>query len=377
MSRSYFRTTAPNCWHSLIKGYQSGLFIIFFFTVFLFAFSSSVLATVKQTPELKRIHAKEIIIEHNVQKCTQKIDEKAQQGFESIDSCGECNEEVKQNNRAQLERIANRARLKCMLSGLDAKIAFVDEERKAKIAVLKKLRDQYILQVKNYEEWNAEIKKNLDDALKQLLQTSFSIVTDALLDGTEKEVDQKIDKLISKVGKYKDARRFKDKDLRIFLHGMRQELRGKSKEEAKAIILDRLEAVKREIHDIDRLKDANDITDAINVLEADPADDKFREKFEAAYKLIITGSELVKEHSAKALGALSKGLGVIALAPDAMNAGFLVWTASIDNANIVALDGLRDASTQKLQILSRDISDIISRENELKQERRALPVQVP
>lgn len=77
-----------------------------------------------------------------------------------------------------------------------------------------------------------------------------------------------------------------------------------------------------------------------------------------------------------ALKAIEKGLGPLALAPDAMEAGFTLWTASVDEANLSAIDGLRNAAEVKRIGLSEDLEYLFARKKTLEERLSELQHQV-
>jgi len=309
-----------------------------------------------------RVERREKEMDAEVAECRRTVDVKSAKVSNQIETCA-CTPEARSESRTKLARATRNEKIKCETAGIQKTIDFIESETDGRLESLRALQQKFETEVESYNSWQEDFQQHYDETVGKIQELTLGVIADQLLSSMSKSVDGDIDDMLKRMEKYRDVRLVRKADLKQYVDALRAQMKGKSREEAKTMLRASLRGLKREMKDVEhaaKLVIDEDIRAFVKSGCKDTADAQYQEKLERAYRYLITGSELLSNQKKAALKTIGKGLGPLALAPDAMEAGFTLWTASVDGANLSGIDSLREAAEAQRKGLSEDVKYLIA-----------------
>lgn len=259
--------------------------------------------TVRESPPAALVRAienkKDEINATVVEPCKKKRKDTIDNQRKQSESCGPCNE--------KLDMIQNQAYARCEIRGLDERIADLDERKKAVIARLETLLRQFQQQAQSNEALCDEIKNGETEAEAVFLDAAVGHVMDYVLNLPPDKQVEMLKAAEGRLANVSAVTRVQKGELGAFVAEMRAELAGKSKAEARAIVVARLDRVKMLVAGIRAANLASGQVASHNLDEVmGTKPDVTGERLDAAYASLLTSLQVVKDQSAENLAKAVK-----------------------------------------------------------------------
>jgi hypothetical protein len=308
-----------------------------------------------------------------VDRCEREVEIKVQAAESTIAACP-CSASDKQRKVLALQESKIRAFARCRKTGVDAQIAYIINEENARLAALEHLTAQFSAQARSYNEWAADSLAAYDKSIDKLGELTLTTIATALLDLTAEAFTHRIDAMLGRITNLREPRRVRTTELKEFVLSLHDELKGKSKVEAKATILERLKTGRKSISDLAALGGRLS-TDAARIAGSHPtgpasaeSESELKTVLDESYETILTAVRLAQTHGALAVTTLSKTASILALVPDMIDTAALLYRVGVSQNNIEGLDSLATATELQRQTKTTSLTVLV-------QERRMLEMQ--
>lgn len=282
-----------------------------------------------------------------------------------LQDCPKC-----QSQLPQLANIERQALARCDMDGLDARIADIDERKNTVIARLETLLRQFQQQAQSNQALSDEIKDGQIEAEATFTEAAVGQIMDKLLNlAPEKQIEM-IQAAEERLKEVRAPSAVKKGELGAFVAEMRAELAGKSKAEAREIILARLQRVRLLVAGVRSVNLAQGQIAAHNldkVIGAKP--DVTGEVLEAAYASLVTGLEIAKDQSAKSVETIVKLNHVLGYAPDTIKIGAVFANLHQLEQNVDGLSSLTSAAESQRKTGKSELDYLLKVHRELVAER--------
>jgi hypothetical protein len=273
-------------------------------------------------------------------------------------------------------RAEEQALARCDLKGLDVQSAFIDEREGLVRAHLRDMIQKFQGQASAYESWGGDAERGGKEAQDKIGQMLVSNAIEAMIGDMiktdEKEMTQRIDEVVKHAQGLRDVRRVRTGELKGLVVAMRKELAGKSKVEAKQIILNKLGEMKLAVADVTTVEKrlAKGFADASVPRDDEPfAEQKTQSYLEGEYANLLSITDIAARHGVKDAKVFARAAGVLAFAPDAIDAAAILYNASAIEDNVSGLDKLREAAEQQRAALSAEMKVLVAQRRAIAAER--------
>jgi len=288
-------------------------------------------------------------------------------------------EAKRQESLSTLHRVTQQALVRCDLIGLDAQIAYIDQREAALRDGLRDMVGKFRAQASAYESWGVDAergKKEAQDKIGQILiANTAGAMVDDIVDANDELITSRLDDLTKHAESLRDVRRVRTGELKEIVAAMKQELTGKSKAEARQIIVSELNASKLAVDDSADVEKrlAKYIVDASIPRDDEPsAEEKTQSYLEGDYSTLLTAIHVAANHGVKDAKIFATAAGVLAFAPDAIDTAAILYNASAIGDNLSGLDSLRAASEQQRAALSAEFKMLVARRREIETKRSSI-----
>ena len=252
------------------------------------------------------------------------------------------------------------------LDALPAVLVNTAAEKKRASGRLLALRDQFLRQASSFEAWGKDAEKGYDETYKKIQELSLVAIGGALNALTDKIIDARIDRMMAKATSLKEVRYVKKEELKTFIEGFRNDLKNTAPAQAKEYVLAKLRSEKLHVGAITDVADKFVEVRAKDVVNENAV--TFDTVMESTYGGIIAGTQVAIGYGVAEVQILSRAqvaLGVLGLAPQAMEASFLLWEASVQGANIDAMETLQRLAEQQRVEASQTLKYVVQEQKEL------------
>jgi hypothetical protein len=285
-------------------------------------------------------------------------------------------ESARQEQLANDNRVKEQSLARCGLKGLDAQTAYIDEREAAVRTHLRDMIQKFQAQASEYESWGGDAERGEKEARDKIGQMILANAIEAMIGDIiktdEKEMTRRIDEVVEHARGLRDVRRVRTGQLKELVVALRQELAGKSKAEAKQIILGELRATKLAAGDVSAVEKrlAKGFANASVPRDDEPsAEQKTQFYLEGEYSNLLTAIDIVGRHGVKDAKVFARAAGVLAFAPDAIDTAAILYNASAIEDNLSGLDKLREAAEQQRTALSLEMKVLVARRQAIATER--------
>jgi hypothetical protein len=309
--------------------------------------------------------------------CKDKANKIAQPAIEHFTTC-DCfsNEDERQKALAALRLAAQQSFTKCDLQGLDAQLAYIDQREVAVRAALLDAMRKFEAQSASFALWgkdaNSGLKQAQDKIGEILVSGTVGAMVDNIIDVDKEQATQSVEKVIAHAESLRDVRRARTGELYQEVIAMKSELAGTSKAQAKQIILSDLGDTRLAINDVALVeKQVSDAVVKANIpRDEDPsAEEKTNAFLGTEYATLLTGVGVLANHGVKDAKMFSKAAGILAFAPDAIDAAAILYNASAVGDNLSGLEQLRAAAEQQRLGLSAEMTTLVHERQAVSAER--------
>ncbi len=277
------------------------------------------------------------------------------------ESCAECQAQL-----PQLAIVETQAMSRCDIKGYDARIADIDRHIDTEIERFKKLAAAFEQQARSSEALGEEIKEGETEAEATFAEAAAGKIMDW---APEKQIDM-IDATEKMMQGGKDVRRATRGELGAFVAEMRAELRGKSKREARAILLKKLEQARRLT---DRIKAVNFTSQELAANNIDKVagikSDTTSKVLDEAYGALVTGLSIAKDQSVKSLQEIVKLNGVLGYSQDTVKIGQVFGNLNQLSRNVDGLSSLAQAAESQRVIAKAEMDYLVQKRKILVEQR--------
>lgn len=238
------------------------------------------------------------------------------------------------------------------------------------MAELQTLQTQFRTQVTGFESWQRDAESGLHSTREQIRQAFPGGAAAAIIDGTEARLISRLDLVLQRVKASRSVRHVRLEEVREYVLRLRRALEGKTKAQARSIVLDAIDAERLAIRDAAAVTNFGvDVAlRAPPVVGARTADADLHD----AYAAMVTVLKIRANHAVKIAQRFANVLGFVALVPSMMDAAFLMWETHIDKINIDALQQLNDLARQRQADASAAMTQTVRDRTELERIRTEL-----
>ncbi len=269
--------------------------------------------------------------------------------------CPACSEEL-----AQFAVVERQVMARCDIRGIEARLADIDDRKKAALARLAQLVQQFQRQVKSNEVLCDEIAADESQAKAAFKEAAAGQILSTVLDMAPGQQIARIEAAETKLAEVKAVSRVRTGELGAFVAEMKAELAGKSKAEARAILAARLEDARQAAIALrlvyltaeqsvgagltQRLEEKPDATGAM--LDAD-------------YATLQTALQILKDRGAEGATKILKYDYVFALAPDAIKISGVFGNIYQLGQNVDGLSSLAAAADSQRKTAARELNYLV------------------
>jgi hypothetical protein len=325
--------------------------------------------TVQESPPaslVRAIESKEADISSTVvEPCKMKRQNVIAQERARIVACADC-----QGQLAQLAIIEKQAKARCDISGIDQRIADVDERKNVVIERFKTLVGQFKQQTQSNQVLSDEIKDGEAEAIATFTEAAAGQTIDKLLNWAPDDQIEMIKAAEKRLGGVKAVSRVTKGELGAFVAEMKAELAGKSKAEARAIIVARLEKVKLVVADVRIVNSAQGLIAGHNldkVMGVKP--DVTGDMLNAAYAGLVTSLQIAKDQSSTGLENIVKLNRILGYAQDTVKISAVFGNLYQLQQNVDGFSSLAAAAESQRRAAKVELDYLIKVRGELVKER--------
>lgn len=300
------------------------------------------------------------------QPCKTDVQRKAREGRQTISDCP-CPNAERERMEAELKAAVERNSTQCEIRGIDRLLAFIEKERGAHVSRLQSLKAKFEGRVGSYLASAQEITKEYDETLERINQLFFGALQQAFIAKRAADLEGEIDQLITRFQTVRDVRRVRKEELKSYIVSLRAELKDRTPENAKRLLLRRLKEEKQAIRDFEKVgKEIG--TQLLNVGASSPD-----RELELAYGALINSLDIAVGHGSRAVATVGKAAGILGLLPDMVDGATRLWTITVQRTELEALDQLHAVATgdfgrtkEELKILVEKRRDLQGKKDGLK-----------
>jgi hypothetical protein len=281
------------------------------------------------------------------------------------ESCSECQAQL-----AQLAIVERQALARCDVEGYDARIADLDARTGKVIAQLQNLVLKFKQQAQSDEDLSEEIKKGETEAEATFTEAAVGKVMDWVLNLPPDKQIALIEAAEERLKDVKDVRRVTKGELGAFVLEMKAELAGKSKAQARAIIVTKLENAKLLADGIKGINVASGQIASHNIDKImGTRPDVTGELLDSAYGALVTGLQITAGQSAEKLKLLIASSHVLGYGLDAVKIGAVFANLSQLQQNVDGLSSLTQAAESQRKIAKSEIDYLVQKRRVLVEQR--------
>jgi hypothetical protein len=270
----------------------------------------------------------------------------------------------------QLAIIERQTLASCDIDGIDERIAYVDERKDAVIARLETLVTQFQQKAQSNEVLTDEIRDGETEAEATFTEAAVGQTMDKLLNWTPDEQVELIKAAEERLKEVKRPSSVVKGELGAFVAELKAELAGKSRAEARAIIVAKLENAKLLVAGVRSVNAAQGQIASHNigkVMGAKP--DVTGEVLDATYASVVTGLQIAADHSAKSVATIIKYNRVLAYAQDTVKIAAVFGNLSQLEQNVDALSSLTTAAESQRKTAKSELDYLLKVRGELVEKR--------
>jgi site-specific recombinase len=281
------------------------------------------------------------------------------------ESCPEC-----QGQLPQLAIIEKQAMARCDVKGYDVRIADVDARMDAVIGRLKSLVGAFEQQARSNEVLTGEIKEGETEAEATFTEAAVGQIMDGVLNWAPERQIEKIDLAEEVMKRGRNVKYVTRGELGEFVSEIRAELRGKSKQQARAILVARLERAKLLA---DGIRSVNFASGQVANQNIDKAfgvkSDVSAERLDRAYGAVVTSLQIVEDQSANKLKAMADLCHVLGYSQDAVKIRIVFANLNQLEQNVDGLSSLTRAAESQRKIAKSEIDYLVQKRRILVEQR--------
>lgn len=315
--------------------------------------------TVRESPPASLVRAienkKAEIASTVVEPCKKKKEDMIAPERKRMEPCPDC-----QGQLAQLAIVEKQAKIRCDVSGLDQRIVDIDERKGAVIDRFKTLVDRFRQQAQSNQVLSDEIKDGETEAIVTFKEAAAGQIMDKLLNGLPNDQIKMIQAAEERMGGVKAVSRVTKGELGAIVAEMKAELAGKSKAEARAIIVAKLEKVKEIVADVRIANSAQGLIVSHNldkVLGAKP--DVTGDMLNAAYAGLVTSVQIAKDQSSASLANIVKLNSVLGYAQDTIKISAVFGNLYQLHQNVDGLSSLAAAAENQRRTAKMELDYLV------------------
>lgn len=275
----------------------------------------------------------------------------------------------------KLEEVGRQAKVRCEIKGVDAQIAFIRKTEDEHLARLKQILERFQGQVGGFEAWGDEAKRGLEEAYRKIDDLELGTLASELTAAGTEATERHLESMFEKAALMRDPRHARIGELKQFINTLRAGVRGKTRDEAKRIILGRLEGARREVGDFAGISEhlAGRLAPAVLLTHGEnPSWELLRSSLDESYAGILLAVQFAEEHGSRAVSSLGKAAGVLGFLPDMIDAASILYRASVVGCNLDGLEQLRSAAESGRKIQQQDLAALAGMRSDLDRKRQEL-----
>ena len=309
--------------------------------------------------------------------CKDPAESTAKRALEHYKTCDCFSNEAERQKTLDAIRLALQQTLaRCDVQGLDALLAYIDQREAEVRSKLREAIRTFQAQSSSFTSWGSSAasgEKEAQDKIGQLIVSqSLGAMVDNIIDMNEEELTKRLDGVVSHAESLRDVRRVRTGDLKQFVLALKSELAGMSKAQAKEFVLDELREAQLAVKDaalVEKRVSAG-VIDASIPRDNDPsAEEKTQAYLAGGYATLLTDIRVLANHGVKDAKMFSAAAGILAFAPDAIDAAAILYNASAIGDNVSGLDSLSNAAEQQRAALSAEMTTLVAQRRVVSGER--------
>jgi hypothetical protein len=259
----------------------------------------------------------------------------------------------------------------CTAEGPKAQLSFIAQQEKDHVARLRTLIAQFQTQTRNLEALGNDAEQGIRDAWGKITEVTFAALLSAIIDGSQADVERRIDDMLARAGGMKNPRGVRKGDLKEWVDALRHDLKGKSKAEAKAMIIESLKTARPRTQDLAAIDkqlaalDAKLLGDAVRRESSTGSDIAL----DQAYASVLTGLQIAQNHGVRSVATLAKSGTLLAAVPQAIDVIEFGGRILVIGQNIEGVDRLYAAAEQQRTAASMEYRLLVDQRRQLERSR--------
>lgn len=284
---------------------------------------------------------------------------------QDLEKCSECRAQL-----PDLVRIEKAAMARCDIKGYDQRIADIDGRIDQLVQQLKTLNTRFLGLAQSNATLTEEIKAGETEAMATFTEAAVGDIMDYVLNYAPDKQIELIEAAEARMQEVKDVRRVTKRELGTFVAEMRAELQGKSKSEARAILLAKLQRVKLLANGIKEVNFASGEIASHNIdhvmgVKSEPS----AELIDTAYGALVTNLQIVQHETEKKLLDVIVLNHVLGYSRDAIKIGLVFANLNQLGKNVDGLASLSRAADSQRKIAKSQLDYLIKQRKALVEER--------
>jgi len=280
-------------------------------------------------------------------------------------SCSVCQDQLPKLAIAEKQTMA-----RCDVKGYDARIADVDARMDVVIGRLKSLAAAFERQAQSNETLTDEIKEGQTEAEATFTNAAVGQIMDGMLNWPADKQIERIELAEKVLRPDKNAKYVTSGELGKFVTDFRAELRGKTAEQARDIVVAKMERAKLIAEGIGVVNRASGLAASRNIDQAfGVKSDVSAQRLDMAYATFLTTLEIVEDQSAKKIGAMTALCGVLGYSQDAIKIRVVFANINQLQQNVDGLSSLSRAAESQRRIAKSEIDYLVQKRKILVEQR--------
>src|SRR6266700_319323 len=272
-----------------------------------------------------------------------------------------------------LLEVGQQAMARCELKGLKVKEALLKRLEDEHVARMRRLLGQFQTQATAFDAWTREAQDGAKEAYAKITDMEVGAIAAELTAASTAAIEKRLDLMLDKAVSLRDPRRVRSTELKSFVLTLRDELRGKTRDEVKGIILARLAESRQGIRDFAGIREqlsSGIARAAVPKPGENPSGEALRSWLDASYSGILASVQFAEEHGSKAVLGWSRAAGVLGMAPDLIDTAAILYRTSVVGSNIEGLEQLRSAAEAERGRQHLELTVVVGLRRELEQQRQ-------
>jgi len=285
-------------------------------------------------------------------------------------------EDDRQAALADLRLAEQRALGQCELNGLDAQLSYINRREAAVRDGLRDMVRKFQAQTSSFESLGSDAAEGKSEAEKKIgemiISNGVGAMVDTIVDTNTEEEAKRIEEMIAHAKSVNVVRSVRTGELEDVVKAMKSELTGKSKDEAKQIVLSKLRAAQKSIKDVAALdKQLSERIVNVSIPRDDEpsSEERTQAYLTGGYAALLTDIKIMANHGVTGVKALEPATGVLALAPDGIDAAAILYKASALGDNLSGLEQLRAAAERQRIVYMAEMSVLVDEHHAIDAER--------